>query len=338
MQKFKGTSKNPYLIFIFCMNDRFTSMQLFVRVARSGSFSAAARELGISQPTASRAVTALEGRVGASLLLRNTRTVTLTEAGIEYLSRCEAILAALDEADQAVREAGELRGVLRVAMPLSFALRVLMPRLALFTDRHPKLRIDFALDDARTDLIGNSVDVAVRIGALGNSNVVARKIGVIQRILVASPAYLSRAGMPQDPSDLVRHALIVGPAGQGAEAWSFGREGRSATVRAQGRFQINANEGGIKAAVAGMGVCLCGDWAVRQELQEGSLVQVLPDWETRPFDVHVILSAGRAAKASARAFADFVAMQVREIDAEPRTPAAPVACIVPCPDRQEACA
>lgn len=291
-------------------------MQLFVRVARSGSFSVAARELGMSQPTASRAVTALERQVGASLLLRSTRSVTLTEAGAEYLARCEAILAALDEADQAVRGAGELRGGLRVAMSLSFALRVLMPRLARFTERHPQLRIDFALDDARVDLIGNSVDVAVRIGALGNSNVVARRIGTIQRILVASPAYLERAGTPQDPAELARHALIVGPAGQGAEAWSFEKEGRAVTVRAQGRYQISANEGAITAAVAGLGICLSGDQAARRELQQGALVQVLPDWQTRAFDVHVILPAGRSAKASARAFTDFVAEQVREMDAE----------------------
>src|ERR1700749_2366637 len=144
------------------MNDRFTSMQLFVRVARSGGFSVAAREMRMTQPTASRIVAALEKQVGVTLLLRSTRTVTLTEAGTDYLARCETILAALDEADPAPRSPGELSGTLRIATSPVFASRPVMPRIAKFADQHPKLRMEFTLDDARHDLIGDSVDVAVR--------------------------------------------------------------------------------------------------------------------------------------------------------------------------------
>src|ERR1700758_2876609 len=194
------------------MNDRFFSLLLFVRVARTGSFSAAGRELGLSQPTASRIVAALERKVGAALLTRTTRAVTLTEAGADYLARAEVILTALDEADHAARGTGELRGILRVATSLTFASRTIMPHLADFADQHPKLRIEFALDDARHDLIGESVDVAVRIGALSDSTVLARKVGTVHRVLVASPMYLSKAGKPLTPSDLTRHTLIVGPA------------------------------------------------------------------------------------------------------------------------------
>src|SRR6201991_481788 len=170
------------------MNDRFYSLQLFARVARTGSFSLAGRELGISQPTASRIVSTLEKQVGAALLTRTTRAVTLTEAGADYLARVEAILAALDEADHAARGTGELRGTLRVATSPVFATRTVMPRLAKFADQHPKLRIEFALDDARHDLIGDSVDVAVRIGALDDSTAVTRKIGTVHRVLVAAPS------------------------------------------------------------------------------------------------------------------------------------------------------
>src|SRR5277367_706538 len=207
------------------MNDRFTSMQLFVRVARSGSFSVAAREIGMTQPTASRIVAALEKQVGAALLTRSTRAVTLTEAGADYLARSELILAALDKADHAARGTGELRGTLRVATSPTFASRTIMPHLARFADRHPKLRIEFTLDDARHDLIGDSVDVAVRIGTLGDSTAVARMIGTVHRVLVASPAYLSRAGTPVMPSDLAEHTLIIGPAGRSAEGWSFRKAG-----------------------------------------------------------------------------------------------------------------
>src|SRR6201997_2904765 len=134
------------------MNDRFFSLLLFVRVARTGSFSAAGRELGLSQPTASRIVAALERKVGAALLTRTTRAVTLTEAGADYLARAEVILTALDEADHAARGTGELRGILRVATSPTFASRTVMPRLIHFSDQHPKLRIEFSLDDARHDL------------------------------------------------------------------------------------------------------------------------------------------------------------------------------------------
>ncbi len=297
------------------MNDRFISMQLFVRVARSGSFSAAAREMGVTQPTASRIVAALEKQVGAALLTRSTRAVTLTEAGADYLARSEAILAALDEADHAARGAGELRGALKVATSPSFAIRTIMPRLARFTEQHPKLRIEFKLDDARHDLVGESVDVAVRIGTLRDSAAIARRIGAVRRVLVAAPAYLARAGTPLTPSDLSAHALIIGPAGHGSEGWSFRKDGKAMTIRVQGRLVVDAAEAATAAAVAGLGIVSTGEGSVQAELEAGALVRLLPDWRIGTLDIHVILPAGRAAKASARAFADFVAAQLREIEA-----------------------
>lgn len=294
------------------MNDRFSSMQLFIRVARSGSFSIAARELGVTQPTASRIVAALEKQVGVTLLVRSTRAVTLTEAGTDYLVRCEQILTALDEADHAARGTGELRGTLRVAMSPSFATRILMPQLKHFSDRHPKLRMEFTVGDARHDLIGDSIDVAVRIGTLEDSRVIARKVGTVRRLLTASPAYLKHAGTPATPADLAKHALIVGPAGQSAEGWSFRKAGKTALPRLQGRFSINATETATAAAVAGLGILSTGEKGILSELSSGALVRVLPDWEMGASDINVILPAGRAAKASARAFADFIAVCLDE--------------------------
>jgi DNA-binding transcriptional LysR family regulator len=294
------------------MNDRFTAMQLFVRVARSGSFSVAGREMGMTQPTASRIVAALEKQVGVALLTRSTRAVTLTEAGADYLVRSEMILAALDEADHAARGTGELRGTLRVATSPTFASKTIMPRLAHFIDQHPKLRIEFTLDDARHDLIGDSVDLAVRIGSLSDSTAVARKIGTVHRVIVAAPVYLSRAGTPLTPADLTKHAIIVGPAGGSSEGWSFRRDGKTTSVRVQGRLVINATEAATAAAIAGLGIFSTGERSIQVELESGALVRVLPDWEIGSSDINVILPAGRAAKASARAFADFVAAQVRK--------------------------
>jgi DNA-binding transcriptional LysR family regulator len=296
------------------MNDRFISMQLFIRVARSGNFSSAAREMGMTQPTASRIVAALEKQVGVVLLTRSTRAVALTEAGNEYLERCETILAAVDEAERAARGTEELRGTLRVAMSPSFATRTVMPRLARFTDRHPRLRIEFAVNDARHDLIGNSVDVAVRIGSLADSSLVVRRIGTAQRMLVAAPIYLSQAGTPVTPSDLAAHALIIGPAGRSSEGWSFQKDGKTVTVRGQGRFAIDATEVAIAAAVSGLGILSAGHGSVQDDVRSGSLVRVLPDWRLGQSDVNVVLPAGRAAKASARAFADFLAALVHELE------------------------
>jgi DNA-binding transcriptional LysR family regulator len=298
------------------MNDRFTSMQLFARVARSGSFSAAAREMAMTQPTASRIVAALEKQVGVALLTRSTRAVTLTEAGAEYLARCEMILAAVDEADHAVRGTGELRGTLRVATSPSFASRTLMPRLARFADQHPKLRMEFTLNDARHNLIGDSVDVAIRIGTLTDSNVVARRIGTVHRVLAAAPSYLARAGTPLTPAELAEHTIIIGPAGKSTEGWSFHQGGKKTSVRVQGRFLIDSTESTTAAAVAGLGIFSTGQRSIQAELQSGALVRLLPDWTIGASDIHVILPAGRGAKVSARVFADFIATQVRELEAE----------------------
>jgi DNA-binding transcriptional LysR family regulator len=298
------------------MNDRFYSLMLFARVARTGSFSSAGREMGISQPTASRIVAMLEKQVGAALLTRTTRAVTLTEAGTDYLARVEAILAALDEADHAARGTGELRGVLRIAMSTSSAVRSVLPRLARFTDLHPRLRIEFVLNDEKQDLVGDAVDVALRIGSLADSSAVARKVGVVHRALAASPAYLAKAGTPLLPSELPDHSIIVGPAGRGMEGWIFKKNGKTTSVRVDGRFILNGAEGATAAAVAGLGIISSGALGMLKELESGSLVRVLPDWEMGSADIHLVLPAGRAAKPSARAFADFIGAELRELEAE----------------------
>ena len=291
------------------MNDRFFSLLLFVRVGRTGSFSVAGRELGISQPTASRVVASLEKKVGVALLTRTTRAVTLTEAGVDYLARAEAILAALDEADHAARGTGELRGILRIATSSAFAVRGILPRLSRFTDQHPGLRVEFMLNDQRQDLVGDAVDVALRVGTLTDSTAVARRIGVMQRVLAASPSYLARAGIPAVPANLPDHTLIVGPAGFSVEGWAFKMNGKATSIRVEGRFILNGTEGATAAAVAGLGIVSSGHLGCLAELQSGALVRVLPDWEMGSADINVVLPAGRAAKPSARAFADFMAAE-----------------------------
>ena len=295
------------------MNDRFFSLQLFARVARSESFSVAGREMGLSQPTASRIVAALEKQVGVALFVRTTRAVTLTEAGADYLARIEPILAALEEADHAARGTGELRGILRIATSSGFAIRAILPCLAFFSDQHPNLRIEFVLNDDLRDIVGESVDVALRFGVLGDSTAIARKIGTVHRVVVAAPAYLSRAGTPSVPADLKDHTTIVGPVGRVMEGWAFHRDETSRSVRVEGRFTLNGTDAAVAAAVAGLGILSIGDLSVITELEIGELVRVLPDWEMGSADVNVVLPAGRAAKPSARAFAEFMATKFQDL-------------------------
>jgi DNA-binding transcriptional LysR family regulator len=292
------------------MNDRLLSMHVFGRVARCGSFSGAARELGMSQPSVSRIVSELEQQVGIALLTRTTRAVTLTEAGAEYLARSEAILSAVDEADHAARGSGELRGQLRVGMSTSMAIRTILPKLSSFTDRHPALKVEFVLADYRQDLVSEAVDLAIRVGPLSDSTgATARKLGVTPRVLAASPAYIEKFGMPRTPKSLTAHILIDGPASRSAEAWKFRRNDTAITVRIEARFILNGNEAAVAAAVAGLGIVSSGLLGCASELHHGRLLRILPEWNIGYGEIHAILPAGRAAKPSARAFANFLASQ-----------------------------
>jgi len=287
------------------MTDRLQALRLFARVARTGSFSAAGRELGLSQPSASRIIAELEREVGATLVIRTTRAVSLTETGSDYLARTEPILAALEEADHAARGGGELRGLLRIGVSSSFGVRELIPRLPAFLRQHPRLRISLAVSDARQDLVSEGVDLALRLGALASSTTIARKLCQGVRLVAASPTYLRAAPPLESPSDLAAHVVILGPGGLGPDAWSFAKAERRVSVQVEGRLSVNANEAAIAAAVAGLGLTVTSSWGCRAELVRGDLVRVLADWAMDPIDLHAIFPAARVPKPSARAFADY---------------------------------
>ena len=291
--------------FIPAMSDRLFALKLFARVARKGSFSSAGRDLNIPQPTVSRVISQLERDVGASLLTRTTRAVSLTEAGTLFLARVEMILAALDEAEHEVRGTGELRGVLRVGLSTSFAIRALMPVFPRFLAQHPALKIDFLLDDQRQDLVEEGVDVAIRFGPLSDTHVLAKRIGTSPRVLTAAPAYLRRAGIPKIPSDLARHSIIVGPSQLG-HSWSFQKNGRITSVRVDGRMTVTVNEVSTAAAVAGLGITSASLGGCFNELSSRRLVRVLPEWDMGEVEINAVFAAGRAAKPAARAFAAFL--------------------------------
>jgi DNA-binding transcriptional LysR family regulator len=293
------------------MTDRLLALRAFVRTAHSGSLSRAGRELGLSQPSVSRILAQLEKEVGAALLTRTTRRVTLTEAGADYLTRIEPLLSGLEEADHAARGTGELRGALRIALSSSFGVREVIPRLPGFLERHPALHVDLGISDARQDLLADGVDVALRLGSLPDSSATARKLAEAPRLVIASPGYLDRRGRPRDPADLAAHSVIVGPGGGGPNAWAFVRDGRRASVRVEGRLTTAANEGATAAAVAGLGITMTSLWGCRAELARGDLARVLEDWEMEPIELHAIFPLGRAASPAARAFVDYLAPLLR---------------------------
>jgi DNA-binding transcriptional LysR family regulator len=289
------------------MSDRVTALKVFARAARLGSFSSAARELGLSQPSVSRITAELEREVGVSLLTRTTRAVVLTDAGLDYLSRIEPLLDALEEADLAARGTGELRGTLRIGVSSSFGIREVIPSLPSFIARHPGLRIHLAFDDQHQNLVVDGVDLAFRFGALADSTATARLLDASPRLILAAPDYLERAGMPESPQDLRRHALIAGPSGTSPTSWLFERGDRRENVRVEGRLSTSSNEAAVAAAVAGMGIVSTAIWGCLDELEKGRLVELLPEWRAATVELHAVFPAGRAAKTAARSFVDHLA-------------------------------
>lgn len=302
-----------FQLFSAQMNDKLSTLQLFVRVARTSSFTKAGREVGLSQPSASRRIAELEEEVGAALFIRSTRAVTLTEAGSDYLARVEAILSALNEADHAARGTTELRGHLHVALSTSFGVREVIPRIGRFMCAHPALHVDLRMADNRQDLVVEGMDVAFRFGTLKDSNATATMLGRCPRILVASPDYLARAGIPVEPGDLAAHSFIMGPPGAGVRGWTFEKGGRRVTARGEGRLSISLNEGTTAAAVAGLGILATGTWGCRVELRDGLLVPLLPDWMVEPIEMNAVYPAGRAAQPAARALAAYLAGELKAI-------------------------
>jgi DNA-binding transcriptional LysR family regulator len=266
------------------------SLKLYTRVARLGSFSAASREFGLSQSQVSRIIADLESDLGARLLTRTTRAVVLTDAGAEFLSRLDPILMALEDAEQSVREGSELRGILRMSMPSSIAIRHVIPRVAPFLARHPELRLHVLLGDRPQDLVKDAVDVAIRLGRLVDSSATATLITQIQRVIVASPG---------------------GPASVVPAGWRFARAGEEVVVDLEAIFSTDENEGAVAAAAAGIGITSTSEWACRRELDEGSLVRLLVDWKTADIPVHAYFPMGRATRAAGRAVVEHLMAEFR---------------------------
>jgi DNA-binding transcriptional LysR family regulator len=298
-------------------------MQTFVRVVESGSFSAVAREAGATQSAVSKQVAALEAALGARLLNRTTRSLALTEEGERYFEQARRLVAEIVEAEALLRRGQQqLSGWLRVAAAVGFGRIKLLPLVRSFLAEHPDVRIDLKLNDGFVDLIEQGIDVAVRVGTLPDSSLVARRIGTSRRLLVAHRDYVRRhargAKALKHPDDLLHHDCLVYTELQSRNAWAFTAgagasvaPGTECVVRVRGRLQTNSSESIRAAVLTGMGIGYSPDWLFGDELASGDVVTLLPDWQTPALPMQLVSPPQRQHSAKVRAFGEHVARHWR---------------------------
>ncbi len=287
--------------------NRWAAMETFLRVVDSRSFSAAARQMRMGQPAVSKMVAQLEKRLGVQLLIRSTQGLTPTESGQNFYERAKRAIEEADEAEVAARGANaSLSGELRISAAVTFARLHLMPRLPSFLAEHPALAIHMVLDDRNVDLIESGIHVALRMGALEDSALTARKIAHCPRLVIATPAYFEQHGEPKVPADLALHQAIVHDVGGGGTSWTFRKGGTEISLSVTGRLRITAAEGVREAVFCGLGLAVASQWMFAPELQRGLVRTVLQDWELPQMELWAVFPAGRRASAKARAFVAFV--------------------------------
>lgn len=301
------------------MADRLTALEVFVRALKLGGLSAAARELGMSPAMAAKHLDELETRLGTTLVRRTTRKLSLTEAGADFLDRAERILAEIGEAEaEASARAIAIEGVLRVSAPATFGVLHIAPLAAAFHQRHPDVTLEFGFSDRYVDLLEERWDMAIRIGRLADSSLLARKLAPMRAVVCASPAYLARRGTPKRLSDLSAHDCFSYTLSEqaGASSWRFGRDGEiKAPVR--GWLRANNGEALLRAAVAGQGVVYGPRYIAAEALAAGSLVELTLDQPPTPIGaVHALTHPDRRPAAKTRAWIEFLAETLPRLAAD----------------------
>lgn len=279
---------------------------VFVAVAETEGFSAAARRLRVSKAMVSVAMSRLEARLGVRLFHRTTRRLSLTEAGAASLPHAQrALLAARDAEEAATHALTSPRGTLRINAPMSFGLLHVVPALGEFAKQCPEVRVDLVLDDRVLDLVEGGFDLAIRIGTLGDSSLVAHRLGATQNAVVAHPKYLARAGTPRAPSDLSDHAALLYTLAASGPRWTFIRGSRKETVHVKGPLRANSSLALRQAVLQGLGVASVPRFLVGEELARGALVQVLPEWSLPEHGIFALTPERELMPRKTRVFIDF---------------------------------
>ncbi len=278
-------------------------MRLFIRVADAGSFSRAAADLELGQPTVSRRIQDLEESLGTTLFQRTTRALSLTEAGARFYKRATDILTEYDEAEAEARGLEHAPvGLLRISCSHSFGRRVVAPAITSFLAAWPNIRVDLISDDAITDLVAEGVDIAFRLGELRDSRLMAKKVGEAAQVVWASQSYLDRRGTPQHPSDLAEHDAVVFRHNRHT-VWELSKGNETIEARVDGPFRASSGETLLEAAAGGLGLMLAPAWLASECTGEIRLVRVLPDWHGPSLSIHAVWSSGKL-RGKAKLFID----------------------------------
>lgn len=292
--------------------DFFAALKSFVMVVEYGGFAKAARRIGLATSSVTRQVNALEGDLGTQLLNRSTRSVTLTDAGERYYEQASRILGDLDEANRDISGADSLpRGLLRVSLPVAFGRLHVAPAISAFLAACPAIELDLLMTDNVVNLVEERIDIAIRIGRLESSSLIARKIAPDLRVVCASADYLEKYGEPRTPGDLARHACLSFSYGTGKRHWRFVGPSGEEEVAVGGALRANNSEMLREAAIGGSGIILMPTWLVGQDLHEGRLRAILTDWDARPGEsaIHAVYLPNRRGSRKVQAFIDFLKLQ-----------------------------
>ncbi len=293
--------------------DRFKEIAAFVAVAETGAFNAAARKINLSPSVVTRVINALEERLGVRLFTRTTRKVVLTEAGQGFYHDAARILEELNEAESLAAGAHQQpRGQLTVTAPVLFGQFYLVPIVNEFMKNYPEVEVTVLFLDRVVHLLDEGIDVALRIGALPDSNLFVRQIGHVRRVTVAAPKYLEKYGVPQHPKELIDHRIINGINLSSRNDWQFSLDGRLTTARIHPQLTVNTAMSAIDAALSGVGITRVLSYQLTDRLRNGELVEVLEDWEDREMPVQLVYPEGRRAPAKSRAFVELAGARLRE--------------------------
>ncbi len=294
--------------------DRITGVQLFVRIVETGSFSKASADLGLTQPTATKHVAALEAKLGARLLNRNTRGVSATEIGALYYEKCKAIQHTLEEADNlASLLQSRVSGQLRVSTSVAFGRRVLTPMVLAFMRQHPDISIDLSVEDRYANLVEQGIDVAIRMGRLADSSLGSRYLGTNPWVLVASPEYLNSFGAPESPAEVARHACLVYSSVQGDDRWHFtgagGDTSLAESVRVQGPLRSNSLSALLDGACRGLGLAILPWYVAQRAVAEGRVHTLLTEFNLPVQEMNAVFPSPKLVPSKVNAFITFLQEQ-----------------------------